>query len=122
MALIDTDKLSPALQLLIRLEMDYNETKQELDQLRKELDGLKEKIVSGNDFSKYPITLTVNEIAEILRVGRVQAYQLVNQESFPKIRDGKKIIVPKAAFIKWMDSEAFSNIQHLKEGGVNGKK
>jgi hypothetical protein len=122
MANIDTDKLSPALQVLIGLELEYNEVKHELSQLRKELDDVKEKIQNGNDFSKYPVTLTVNDIAEILRIGKVQAYQLTHQESFPKIREGKRIIVPKAAFINWLNSEAFSGMQYVKERGIYGKK
>lgn len=122
MAVLETNTLSPALQVLIGLELKNNEMQTEIDQLRKELNELKEKIMDGNDFSKYPVSLMAKDIAEILRISMVSAYQIIHQASFPKIMYGTKIIVPKTAFIKWFDSEAFSGVQYLKESGINGKK
>ena len=39
--------------------------------------------------------LTVKEVQEKLKVGERNAYKLVNLTGFPKIRIGKKILVPE---------------------------
>lgn len=42
--------------------------------------------------------LTVNEVKEILRLGKTKTYELVNQPDFPTIRIGKKILIPEKEF------------------------
>ena len=46
--------------------------------------------------------LTVKDIKEILGCGINQAYALVNQEDFPKVKIGKRMYIPEAEFEKWM--------------------
>ena len=52
----------------------------------------------------YPLTLTAYEVAEILRVYRDKAYEIIRRPDFPKIRDGRKIIIPRDAFFRWLDN------------------
>ena len=42
--------------------------------------------------------LTVKEVQGILRIGRAMTYELVNQPDFPKLRIGKKILIPEKEF------------------------
>ena len=48
-----------------------------------------------------PEVLSVADIQKFLGVGKVQAYDLVNSGSFHTVRVGKRILIPKEAFIKW---------------------
>lgn len=67
----------------------------------------RDQVSEGRDLSKYPGALKVEDIARYLRIGRVQAYNMVHREDFPKIIDGKNIRIPKAAFEKWLNTAAF---------------
>ena len=45
---------------------------------------------------------TVTDIKNILTIGTNQAYNLVNSDGFPSLRIGRKILVPKDEFEKWV--------------------
>lgn len=47
--------------------------------------------------------LTVEEIAEILKIGKKKAYKLVGQADFPKIKLGKAYRIPKKKFNEFME-------------------
>jgi hypothetical protein len=49
-----------------------------------------------------PLTLTVGDISRILNIGKNNAYDLCNSIDFPAVKVGKRIIIPKLAFIEWM--------------------
>jgi excisionase family DNA binding protein len=57
-----------------------------------------------------PLTITVIDIADILGISRNNAYAVANSEEFPKMRIGKRIIIPKAAFVKWLEETRVVNI------------
>jgi len=46
---------------------------------------------------------TVPEIMEILQIGRNNAYDLCNSNSFNVVRIGKLIRIPKSSFDRWLD-------------------
>jgi excisionase family DNA binding protein len=50
-----------------------------------------------------PPMLTVPDIKNYLRIGRVQAYELIKRELFPSIRIGRDIRIPRDAFLRWAD-------------------
>lgn len=58
--------------------------------------------------------ITVKDVAEAFGISLPTAYNIVNREDFPKIRYGRKIIVPREAFEKWMADLSAKNID-LKE-------
>jgi excisionase family DNA binding protein len=60
------------------------------------------------DYSELPLSLTVEQVAGVLGIGRVQAYNLVHTEGFPKIKVGRRIVVPRQAFINWMELQAIA--------------
>lgn len=47
---------------------------------------------------KAPATITVNELADLLHIGRNSAYRLVTDGKIGSIRVGRKILIPFAAF------------------------
>ena len=51
------------------------------------------------------------DLCPLLGIGRSTAYELVNRRDFPTIRVGRKILIPRDAFEKWLEAqtaEAFS--------------
>jgi len=50
--------------------------------------------------------LTVEEMAEILRIGRSSAYELCRQNEFPVIRIGRSIRIPKKALLDWIEQKS----------------
>ena len=65
---------------------------------RKEMDAVRFK-----SFDDLPLTLTVMEVAEALRISRAGAYDLVRTEGFPALKIGSRIVIPKDQFIEWMN-------------------
>ena len=61
-----------------------------------------------NTYQNYcdlPLTLSVPEVAKVLGISRAGAYELVRADSFPKIRIGNRIVVPRDKFIAWIDAQ-----------------
>lgn len=54
------------------------------------------------DFHDLPLTLTAQEVGEVLGISRAAAYELVRSNGFPRIRIGTRILVPKDAFLCWI--------------------
>lgn len=52
-------------------------------------------------------TYKVEEIAEILNIGRTSAYTLVKEGHFKIVRIGNAIRVSKKSFDEWLDAQAF---------------
>lgn len=51
---------------------------------------------------EHPDVLTVLEVAQILRIGKNKAYNLINSGSLSSIKVGGKIIVPKMCLIRFL--------------------
>ncbi len=51
--------------------------------------------VRFKSFDDLPLTLTVMEVAEALRISRAGAYELVRSEGFPALKIGSRIVIPK---------------------------
>jgi excisionase family DNA binding protein len=49
--------------------------------------------------------LTISDIAEILKIGKNAAYDLVKQPDFPHFKVGKRIRTTEDALIKWMEEQ-----------------
>lgn len=52
-----------------------------------------------------PIVYTVSEVARLLRVSLPSAYEAVNTGKIPAVRVGKRLLVPKDAFDKWLGGQ-----------------
>ena len=55
------------------------------------------------DFDRLPLMLNVNDVAELLRVSRANAYKIVNAKGFPRVTVGeKRVLVAKADLMRWL--------------------
>ena len=56
-----------------------------------------------------PLLLTVRETAKVLRIGKGTAYALAAEGLIPVVRLGRRILVPRAALLRWIEGhgEAF---------------
>ena len=57
------------------------------------------------NYSDLPLMLSVPEVAKVLGISRAGAYELVRADSFPKIRIGNRIVVPRDKFIAWIEAQ-----------------
>ena len=53
-----------------------------------------------------PLTLNTREAAEVLRISKSKVYELAQSESFPAIRIGKRVVIPRDKLIQWMNAQA----------------
>jgi excisionase family DNA binding protein len=52
------------------------------------------------------MTLTVNETAKRLGIGRNQAYEAIKRGEIPVIRIGRRLLVPEATLDRMLNAEA----------------
>jgi excisionase family DNA binding protein len=60
-------------------------------------------------FDDLPLMLTVIDVAEVLGISRTGAYELVRQEGFPALNIGKRIVIPKEEFVRWIRNNTAGN-------------
>ena len=53
-----------------------------------------------------PLTLTATEAAAVLRISRSKVYELTHTASFPAIRIGTRVVIPRDKLIEWMNEQA----------------
>ena len=61
--------------------------------------------VTYKSYEDLPICLTVKNVASAMGISQVRAYELAKSEGFPKITIGKRIVIPKDAFISWLHKQ-----------------
>ena len=49
-----------------------------------------------------PITLSAEQVAQVLGISRAGAYTLMHSKDFPTIQIGKRMVVPKDKLLAWM--------------------
>ena len=50
-------------------------------------------------------TMTVKELMAFLGIGRVTAYKLVNENGFPSIRIGRKVLIDREGLQAWIKKQ-----------------
>ena len=58
------------------------------------------------NIEELPLTLNAREAAEVLRISKSKVYELAQSESFPAIRIGKRVVIPRDKLIEWMNNQA----------------
>jgi Prophage CP4-57 regulatory protein (AlpA). len=53
---------------------------------------------------------TINDLLDLLPLGRNSIYRLVGRDDFPKIRIGKKIIIPAKKLEEWLEANIGTEI------------
>lgn len=51
------------------------------------------------------LAYSIPEVAKILGIAECNAYELEKRPDFPSYRIGRRIIVPRHLFIRWMEQE-----------------
>ena len=71
------------------------------------------KIQGGNclkstytNIEELPLSLKAEEAAKVLRISKSKVYELAQSESFPVIRIGKRVVIPRDKLIQWMNDQA----------------
>jgi excisionase family DNA binding protein len=58
--------------------------------------------------SKYPDVLTVEQLAEVLKIGINKAYELVRLRIIGHKKIGRRIIIPKLCLIDYLASSRYN--------------
>ena len=58
------------------------------------------------NIEELPLTLKAWEAAEVLRISKSKVYDLARTESFPAIRIGNRMVIPRDKLIQWMNNQA----------------
>lgn len=64
-----------------------------------------EKVVY-KDFNELPLFLDVNAVGNLLGISRSSTYELMHSKSFPTLKIGSRMVVPKEKFITWVNENA----------------
>ena len=60
------------------------------------------KIDNNSMFAEYPDVLSIEQLQEMLHIGRNTAYDLLRDSTIKTIKIGKKYIIPKASVINFI--------------------
>jgi len=63
---------------------------------------MKESIYKSYD--ELPLFLNTETIAKVLGVSPSSGYELMHEQEFPSLRIGNRIVIPKEAFIRWVEN------------------
>lgn len=48
-------------------------------------------------------TISITEVAELLGVSRPTVYEAIRRNQLPAVRVGKRIVIPRARFMRWFE-------------------
>ena len=57
------------------------------------------------NIEELPLTLNAHEAAQVLRISKSKVYELAQSESFPAIRIGKRVVIPRDKLIQWINDQ-----------------
>ena len=55
-------------------------------------------------YDELPLYLNADTVSKLLGISISSAYELMNEEGFPSVRIGKRLIVPKENLQAWVES------------------
>ena len=58
---------------------------------------------SIKNFDELPLFLNAQLVSRTLGVSPSSAYELLHEDGFPSLRIGSRLVVPKEAFIRWVE-------------------
>lgn len=64
----------------------------------------------NNTMDGVPAILNANQLAQMLGISRAGAYQLLHMESFPTLKIGKRLLVPRDKLLAWIDRQSGGNV------------
>ena len=69
--------------------------------IRKEEIQMKES--NYKSYDELPLFLNAATVAKVLGIAPSSSYELMHERDFPALRIGNRIVVPKEAFIQWVE-------------------
>ena len=67
------------------------------------------KVSTYHSYDDLPLFLNAEIVAKVLGISISSTYELMHEASFPTLRVGSRIVVPKGKFIEW--------VRHGTKGG-----
>ena len=64
---------------------------------------MKESIYKNYD--ELPVFLNARMVADLLGVSQSTAYELMHEKDFPTLQVGSRLVVPRDAFLDWMNGK-----------------
>ena len=55
-------------------------------------------------YDELPLLLNVKQLADLLGISDSSVYELIQEDDFPSLRIGKRIVVPKEELRKWISA------------------
>ena len=53
-------------------------------------------------YDKLPLLLNMKQLADLLGVSDSSVYELIQEDDFPSLRIGKRIVIPKEELREWI--------------------
>ena len=57
-------------------------------------------------YDELPLLLNVKQLADLLGVSDSSVYELIQEDDFPSLRIGKRIVIPKEELREWITARA----------------
>lgn len=57
-------------------------------------------------YDELPLLLNVKQLADLLGVSDSSVYELIQEDGFPSLRIGKRIVIPKEELREWISTHA----------------
>ena len=57
------------------------------------------------NYDELPLMLSVSQVAEVLGIGRTNAYELVKEKDFHSLKIGSRIVIPRDKLIQWIEEK-----------------
>ena len=61
------------------------------------------KVSSFKSYDELPLFINAETLSDVLGISKSSAYELMREEGFPSVRISSRIVVPKEAFIEWIN-------------------
>ena len=62
------------------------------------------KLSIYKSYDELPLMLNMKQLSDLLGISDASAYELVQEEDFPALRIGKRIVVPKEELRNWISA------------------
>ena len=64
------------------------------------------KVSNIRSYADLPLFLNANLVAQVLGVSISTAYEVMHEPSFPTLRVGRRMVVPKEKFMQWAEEQS----------------
>ena len=68
------------------------------------------KLSEYKSYDDLPLFLNSATVAKVLGVSPSSGYELMHEPDFPVLRVGSRMVVPKDAFIRWVESHTGGSV------------